>query len=184
MIKTKKFCMIDIETTGKKAGCKVLTIGAKTFTRYGMSGSIREEFYMRADPWLYPENFTSDPDTMKWWFEQDKDIRDEAFGGNDTPYMMAGHFDAYLRDVAPDYIFCKGASFDFPITNFLLEHYKFPPLPYRGLRCMRGLLTLSGTTPVNNPSAHNALYDAIEQAENVMNALNDIPGAWDRYDAE
>ena len=78
----KNELMIDIETTGKDPGCKVLTIGAFGFDRDGNQC----EFYRRFDILkLVEEGFQDDLSTMDWWRKKDKEVFDEAFGGKDDP---------------------------------------------------------------------------------------------------
>ena len=62
--KMKNIMMIDIETSGTKPGCRVLTLGAFGFDRDGN----QVDFYRRFDATkLREEGFTDDLSTVEWW---------------------------------------------------------------------------------------------------------------------
>ena len=72
--------MIDIETTGKMPGCRVLTIGAFGFDKDGN----QVEFYKRLDAAkMHDEGLADDAQTIDWWANKPKDVFTEAFGGSD-----------------------------------------------------------------------------------------------------
>ena len=78
----KNELMIDIETTGQKPGCKVLSLGAFGFNKDGKQC----EFYVRfAIDKQRLAGLTDDHSTIAWWNRQAKATRDEAFGGTTDP---------------------------------------------------------------------------------------------------
>jgi exodeoxyribonuclease VIII len=180
-MKNKIAMMVDLETLGKKAGAKVLTIGAITFDRDGLrtDGS----FYNAIDREFWDKSFHEDPSTVKWWGEQSKAAQAEAFSGVEMPATVMADWVAYVARAKPDIIYCKGASFDFPIWIHACEFYGFDQeiaLPYRALRCMRGLADLAGIEKVADVgTAHNAFDDARHQAMTVHAAITKL-GAWER----
>lgn len=169
--------MIDIETTGVLPGCKVLTIGAVVFNKKGFG----EEFYTRLSyEKLESAGFTDTDSTMDWWNKQTPEVADEAFTGETNPKEGLKSFDDFIKRHNPNTIWCKGASFDFPILAYILNHYNLPPLPYRALRCMRGVSDLANVEPIIfRGNAHNALDDAKNQAINIGKCISAL-GAWER----
>jgi hypothetical protein len=162
--------MVDLETLGTSAGCIILSIGACTFDR-------QFQFYekisvMDSDR----QGFTENPDTMAWWSKQDPAAFKEATSGHLSVEDALGEFsDWYRRLPAPNvYIWGNGADFDLPI---LREYYevmkmKVPWKPFNG-RCYRTLKNLYPriTIPAN-PNKHNALEDALWQAQHACEILS------------
>jgi hypothetical protein len=167
--------MIDIETTGRLPGCKIMSLGAVLFSKEG----FHEEFYQRAsyDSQL---NFVDDESTMEWWQSQPDEVFMEAFGGEMSLLDMLTEFNGFIDRHKPVTIWCKGASFDFPIVNSALNFHQLKELPYQKLRCMRGLNNLLDVPLLKfKGTAHNALDDAKNQAMNVGRAISAVKG-WSR----
>lgn len=112
--------MIDIETTGKMPGCRVLTIGAFGFDKDGK----QVEFYKRLDAAkMHDEGLADDAQTIDWWANKPKDVFTEAFGGSDDPATSIGEFKSFcygnFRMGKDDgfQVWCNGLDFDFPILK-------------------------------------------------------------------
>ena len=71
----KNELMIDIETTGQKPGCKVLSLGAYGFDKDGFPTEFYKRFSIAKQD---AEDLDDDHDTMAWWFKQGQDARIQA----------------------------------------------------------------------------------------------------------
>jgi hypothetical protein len=79
-MKMKNELMIDIETTGQKPGCKVLSLGAYGFDKDGFPTEFYKRFSIAKQDAEYLDD---DQDTMAWWFKQGQDAMQEAFSGEE-----------------------------------------------------------------------------------------------------
>lgn len=168
----KQHMMIDIETTSTKSNAMILSIGAVMFD---VTGVQNDWFYSGAQHMYYPTSaFDMDDGTMAWWDNQDRAVREEAFGFDSHPLAMLIDFRDWLKERDPDFIWCKGASFDFPILDHALSFYDLEKLPYKKLRCARTVFELFGVNAKDfiGGGAHNAMNDAIGQAHAMWLALN------------
>ena len=78
--------MIDLETTGTRPGCRVLSIGAFGFSKDGQ----QVQFYrrLRIAEQAY-KGLVDEPATLEWWRKQAADVRDEAFSGQDGTFSTS-----------------------------------------------------------------------------------------------
>lgn len=130
----KNILMIDLETTGTKPGCRVLTLGAFGFDKNGEQC----EFYVRMDPSLMdPTIFFNEQSTIDWWKKQTVDAYSEAFGGKTDPKAAIGefkfwflqHFETANRGNKFEVWSC-GIDFDFPILRQFMENLGYNQLWY------------------------------------------------------
>lgn len=160
--------MIDIETTGQRPGCKILSLGAFGFNTEGMQC----EFYVRFNPELQTE-LVDDKATIDWWGNQSKEARDEAFGGKSTPEeglcdfkkffyknFLTGKFDGFK-------VWCCGLDFDFPILQHFMKMYGFA-FPWQfwtqyDYRTIKNLFPIIVKSAEGNIAKHNALEDCKAQ---------------------
>lgn len=170
--------MIDIETTGTRPGCHVLTIGAVYFNlEEGVSQDPTKRFYERI---FFERRFSleTDPETMMWWRGQPKEVRDEAFGGTELPRNVIGRFLNFLLkgkdNGAERQLFSKHAQFDFPILEAYMEKFFIGEVwTHREINCY---YTLANQIPrIPNPKfegrKHHALDDAVNQATHCVELL-------------
>lgn len=165
----KNILMIDIETTGTKPGCKVLSLGAFGFNTRGQ----QVEFYKRFDIRILERfNFTDSEDTMKWWNKQSPEAYNQAFGGKDTPTESLNEFEAwfienfYPRKDEGFSVWSCGIDFDFPILKEFFERFGFC-LPW-GFWLQNDYRTLKNMFPQivkaeGNVEKHTALEDCKAQ---------------------
>ena len=120
--------MLDIETTGQKPGCKVLSLGAFGFDKDGN----QVEFYKRFDMDAQTiEGLTDDPATMEWWGNQSELARIEAFGGKTDPKEGISEFKQWFYShFSAGYgsrfrVWCCGLDFDFPILQEFFRRFGF-----------------------------------------------------------
>lgn len=164
----KNTLMIDLETTGKRPGCCILSIGAVGISKNGE----KVNFYSRISyKGSKDEGFEDDPETIAWWKNRDEETRREAFGGRDFPgdivrefvSFVKKNFDTKARNFS---IWSKGSDFDFPILKAYLDAYEeTTPWPFWAQRDYR---TLQAVFPFikaeeKNVGKHNALEDAKAQ---------------------
>lgn len=166
----KNTLMIDLETTGKRPGCCILSIGAVGISKNGE----KVNFYSRISyKGSKDEGFEDDPETIAWWKNRDAETRREAFGGTDdeSPEKIVREFVAFVEKnfntgLRSFSVWSKGSDFDFPILNAYLDAYELAtPWPFLSQRDYR---TLQAVFPFikaeeKNGEKHNAIEDARAQ---------------------
>jgi 3' exoribonuclease, RNase T-like len=175
--------MIDLETLGRKPGCKILSLGAVTFGPHGFG----REFYVEAkhsDQGL----LTADQETLVWWSEQDIFARDRLFSDQDKKpnlRQLLGQFSGWLIEVAglndrgrvDAKIWGNGADFDNAILQvaYAAVAQTDQPWDFWNNRCYRTLKGLAPTIKmVRTGVHHNALDDARSQATHAIQLLNHL----------
>jgi DNA polymerase III epsilon subunit-like protein len=159
--------MIDIETTGTRPGCRILSIGAVSFYR-----SIEKEFYKKCHVGSQP--FFDDYETMAWWDK--KKNKEEEFSGVTPLKDVLIDLLAFL-DQDPYKIYWSKGSFDYPILEFCLEFYGLH-VPwkncYKKMYDYRTVAWLRPDIPALKQNEHNALGDARNQTEHLLRLLKEI----------
>lgn len=165
----KNELMIDIETTGQKPGCKVLTFGAFGFDKNGK----QVQFYERFDySKLGEAGLTDDQKTLEWWEGKDEDARDEAFEGKADPAESIAKFKMFFNanfDLGYGKgfrVWCCGLDFDFPILQEFFRRFGFA-FPWKfwdqyDYRTVKNLFPIIKNAE-RNAAAHTALEDAKAQ---------------------
>lgn len=173
--------MIDLETLGRRPGCKILSLGAVVFDGTGLGS----EFYSTvkiADQGL----LTVDVKTLEWWSQQDPEVsgplfEDQALKPNLRDVLTL--FGQWLEGQAVVdnsagalgvRIWGNGADFDNAILQVayaaVMPHN--PPWLFWNNRCYR---TLKSLVPVikmtRQGNHHHALDDARSQAEHAVKLL-------------
>ena len=168
--------MLDLETCGTRPGCIILSIGASTFDG-------KSKFYSRINAvssrnWGLQEEI----ETMRWWQQQDPQLREEAFSGTDDLVVALDAFHDWLRllnnkDYKNTFVWGNGADFDQPILA-AAYHKVDRPIPWHtwNARCYRTLKNLLPhvKAPPRASKKHHALDDAIYQAEHAQILLQMI----------
>lgn len=168
--------MIDLETTGKRPGCCILSIGAAGIDKNG----LEVNFYARIHhDKSKDEGFDDDPETIAWWRKQDTVTLKEAFGGMEGPQDVVNEFVAFVNknfDMSDGFtVWSKGSDFDFPILKAYLDAYDLPcPWPFYFQRDYR---TLQAVFPFikraeANIEKHNAHEDARAQMRGLMHFMS------------
>lgn len=182
--------MIDIETTGQKPGCKVLTLGAFGFDRNGNP----VEFYRRFDTAkLASDGFTDDPNTLDWWHGPSSEAYAEAFGGSTDPKEGICEFKTWFYENfetahgSSFRVWSCGIDFDFPILAefFRIYGYSFPwkfwqQYDYRTIKNVFARIKESE----KNTGKHTALEDAKAQMRGLRRFYHNIPAIFDKLDEE
>ncbi|MDZ4374010.1 MAG: 3'-5' exonuclease, partial [Phenylobacterium sp.] len=169
----KPHLMVDLETFGTSAGCAIASIGAVVFDP--VQGALRETFYAVIDLGSCQEaGLTFEAGTVHWWLRQGDAARRALTDAKTVTLSMAlGQFRMFfLAHARRAPIWSHGANFDEPILQaaFRAAHLP-PPWDYWDARCTRTLFALAGVRPDRAVGVHhNALDDAVNQAEAVIEA--------------
>lgn len=183
--------MIDLETLGRKPGCAVLQIGACVFDPAGQVVGVGAGF--EVDLCLSLEaGFTVERDTLAWWLNQDMAFAKPIVMGpmGISPEDAAAEFLKWVRGwgSAIKGVWCKGASFDFPILEEFLRLAvgEPPPWKYWQERCFRTLAAefdpMKRLEPRGSRRAHHALDDARHQAQWAVNIFRCEDEKQDNHD--
>lgn len=166
--------MIDLETLGTRAGCVILSIGAAWFDDKGVT---KKYHVIVSTQSCLDAGLRTEDGTIKWWDGQTEEARRtvvEAAAPDATPlgralYKLA---DRMFFDPKDLLVWGNGADFDLPILSaaYVAAGFGGPPWkPYNG-RCYRTLKNLRSdvVAPVRAGTHHNALDDAVFQAEHAI----------------
>lgn len=164
--------MIDLETTGTRAGCAILSIGACSIDE-------KDQFYasIKLDT-ATVHGLKTEAGTMAWWGRQSEEARKEAFSGQESLIEALGRFSDWLRGVekrrGEAFVWGNGADFDLPILSACYEAVDMgvPWKPFNG-RCYRTLKNLYKDIKMDEfvGTKHNALADAINQSSHMLKIL-------------
>lgn len=179
--------MVDLETLGARPGCKVMSIGAVVFNPAGVEE--QKQFYIdihRDQPLLEQH------DTIAWWEGVRKDnpkAYDRIFGSELPRWPMAdalNSFTGWLNGLGGEVlVWGNGADFDNPILSAAYAACGMPQPwgPWNG-RCYRTLKGLRSDIRLSRKGTHhNALDDAISQAQHAVELLNATRG-WEAIRAK
>jgi len=170
--------MLDIETLGLKTGSAILSIGAVAFDP--VAGTIRDDtFYTTINTQsCIDAGLTIDPDTLQWWAKQEAPARKVLHdAANDSAPSLAeaiDNFNQWYQRVGGKLLWGNGASFD----NALLRHAAHAvdrdlvPTTLDD-RCYRTLKEMTDIPIKRVGVYHNALHDAISQAQHMITFLSE-----------
>lgn len=165
---------LDIETLGTAPGCKVLSIGACVLGH-------NPQFYRELGQGTLQQYGAVEADTLTWWHAQPggKEFLDKcAVSMTDMSAALIG-LEHYLESLTSNHhtqlrIWTQG-QFDLPILEW---HYKQEqvPVPWHyweqvDLRSIRQMYPLVKPERAPNLVAHNALFDAVYQAQVIGEIL-------------
>jgi len=161
-------CMIDLETTGRSAGCGILSIGAVMFNSSGTGDTFYSVIYL---PSCDRAGLVPNLETMGWWNSQSAEARKVLEEAKKKKSSVPLHdalcaFSSWLPPASR--VHGNGADFDLPILGYAYEAEGLP-LPWKPFngRCFRTLKNLYKDVkqPKRVGTHHNALDDAIFQAK-------------------
>ena len=168
--------MIDVETTGKNPGCKVLTLGAFGFGRDGE----QVQFYERFDfSKMGAAGLVDEQDTIDWWLQQRKETRKEAFEGKTAPADGLANFKMFLLsnfnlDKDSGFrVWCCGADFDFPILKEFFRRFGYA-IPWKFYQ-QCDYRTIKNLFPgIKSEEGEKEKHVAIEDAKAQMRGLRNF----------
>lgn len=175
--------MMDIETTGIRPGCRILSIGLVEFDEKGTIDSLL------VHPKLSDQVGVDDGNTMGWWDTQSAEAK-SVFAGNhilgesvENTYKMIKTFIDDLVDARKSLsqgldkvdvlIWGNGATFDNSIVQHMF-YAKGLPIPWNTFsdRCYRTAINMLGRPSLQRQGVHhNALDDAMYQANCLIKAI-------------
>ena len=166
--------MLDIETLATSPDAVVLTFGAIKFDPFNPSIQMSDGIYFRIN---VDEQIDLgrrvDEGTVAWWGTQSAEVREEALGETDRASLE--DFTKALNKfvVGATRIWAQGPVFDIVILENLYRQIGKPaPWQYYSIRDSRTLLKALGDDRKGGTLLHNALADAVSQAEAVQSAVN------------
>lgn len=176
-----KDVIIDIETLSTLPNAIILTIGAIKFNRYEKLKEFDdyETFYIRIDiDSCKKVGLKSDSDTIKWWKDQNKDVRYETIQNPDRKSIEEALNGLSKFVENSQYIWSQG-SFDSVILENAYRACGIEiPWKFWNIRDSR---TLFDVTKVDlkmieykKDSTHNALIDCYRQLIATANAFQKL----------
>ena len=156
--------MVDLETWDTTASAVILSIGAciigpdpKRFDTLYLELNTNTQ-YMR----------TKSVSTMEWWEQQGNCPCNGRTSLVDALYHLR---DYLARITVKPIIWCKGTDFDVSILSHAYRQMGVePPWKYSDVRDFRTVKKMFGesmVTTIQNPQPHNALEDAVFQAQQL-----------------
>jgi len=177
--------MVDLETTGRKAGCPIIAIGAVFFTSSAPEGSewMGPTFYSPVShESCLALGLRDDPETIAWWARQSPEARkvlEESKTADSLPNVLRT-FSEFVAANALDpksvQMWGNGSDFDnvilsecYDVCGIQRPWGAFESRCYRTLKSHHYNIKL-----VRSGVHHHALHDAISQAEHAVRLLKHI----------
>lgn len=173
--------MVDVENMNVSANSALASIGVCEFSPEG----IGECFYRTIDLRSCQQiGLEFDADTILWWMQQSEHARMELVNAEDRISQVLLDLNYWLRDHGftnlfndnPPIVWANGANADGVwIRNAYQKCGINPPWEFYQERCYRTMIHCRPWQhhPRDNATKHNALNDAIYQAENLLDFLNE-----------
>lgn len=191
LVMTNTHLMVDIETMGTKPNAPVITIGAVLFDprKQDDVGYLEQRGFLRrvdiADALKYG---SVEPDTLKWWLQQDDRAIKELVNGETVPLKQAleefrqyavhrwpkgddKFFNGHSQLPVSCIVWAKSPDFDCKILEHACEAvgetFPFKFFQYRCVRTLQDLAFPNGPDSVPKFQygvAHDARADAVNQA--------------------
>lgn len=158
--------MIDIETLDTSNNAWIVSIGA---CRFGKEG-VGKEFYRVC--YKSQSGRRLNMETIVWWMRLPGDEARKVF--KEKPVIT---LEQALKDLAnfidrKDNIWANGTNFDIEILQHAYNQFDLKvPWSYGKIRCLRSIRQLHPEYDIifkEAPNTHNALYDAMNQAESLV----------------
>lgn len=174
--------MVDLETKGNKPGCMILSIGAVFFDP--LTGELGDRMYnVVATKGQEELGLHEDQETMKWWNEQVPAARAILAESEQSKLGLYGALNEFTDFLAPAglgavRVWGNGADFDNAIlTVAYMATQRNIPWKFWNNRCFRTLKALVPSVGMEKGLlAHNALNDAIMQAEHACKVFAHLRG--------
>ena len=177
--------MLDLESLSTRPGGVILVIAAIKFKRHEiwdekMDIEKIDKFYRRIDiESCIDTGLTVESDTVKWWNNQNKDIKYEALNNPDRiPLKKAlQEFSNWFGNNQRTLIWGNGSSFD---CGILGEAYKrcgmAIPWKFWLERDLRTIMDIGGIRACDLPQykKHHALFDCYRQIIGFQRSMKNI----------
>ena len=178
--------MLDLETTGFRPGCRVLSIGLAYFDH---SGAVKSTTIL---PAIELQNGHDDDSTMEWWGKQSPEAR-QVFADNITdgvePKEAAALMGEFIKECISYHcdqvsnnpseirvaLWGNSSTFDNSILAAMFENNGVAKLPWNtfGDRCYRTVINMLDKANIEREGTHhNCEDDARHQAEVLVATLH------------
>lgn len=166
--------MIDLETLATSSNAVVLSIGAVAFDI--PKNKIVDQFYCRISVEMQVKlGRDKDVNTINWWAKQSTEARNVFKEEEEHPLLGLKRFSAFCKKHTPIYVWGNGSSFDISIMETLFKDFGLrEPWAYNRVMDLRTFkrFVSKDLEVLKKGTYHNALDDAINQAELVLKAFN------------
>lgn len=165
--------MIDFETLDVTPSSVVLSVGLTAFT----DKEIVDTMYIVPNHQQQLDlGRTISMDTLKWWMNQSEDAK-KVFSAPQVELLSAvDTVHEFLSKHPNALLWSNGSNFDEPILNHLLSQANLKsPLKFWNSRCLRtygAAVGKSYSASREKSPTHNALEDAIQQTQYLLNLWN------------
>jgi hypothetical protein len=164
--------MIDLETLDVLPSATILTIGAVKFDPFGMDVEEPscEKLYIKVDLDSCDRiGCTVSQSTVEWWANQSKAAQEAAFDPNGRVSIEDAVQQLYKFCWGAKRVWSHGAGFDIIILEHIFRKVgKAIPWQFWEVRDTRTLFDLGINPKRASITAHNALADAVDQAQGVQ----------------
>ncbi len=163
--------MIDIESLGTYVDSQVMSIGACVFDEDSIDGSFYQVIGLPDN-----EHVKATASTIQFWIQQGAQAIDELFYTHtEREDVVMADLQEWLECVAGGnelIVWANGTKFDIASMEESFRRFDLTiPWKYNADRCMRTLKSLAGELDIpDNKMVHNALHDAMWQANYVVAA--------------
>jgi hypothetical protein len=162
-----------LETLATSPNSVILTFGAIKFDPFDADKDLTDGLYLRVD---VDEQIALgrhvDAGTVEWWGTQSEEVREEALGEQDRVDLETFTHQLNRFLVGTGRIWAQGPVFDIVIMENLYRQMGKPcPWLYYNIRDSRTLLKALGDSRQGGALLHNALADAVSQAQAVQDAV-------------
>jgi hypothetical protein len=170
--------MIDLETLDVLPSATILTIGAVKFDPFGdeHSDPKMEKLYMKVDVDSCDRIGASvSNSTLEWWANQSAAAQADAFDPNDRVSIEEALAKLYKFCWGGKRVWSHGAGFDVIILEWYFRKIeKAIPWSFWEVRDTRTLFDLGINPNRVAVTAHNALADAVDQAQGVQKVFRTL----------
>ncbi|KQM37639.1 3'-5' exonuclease [Sphingomonas sp. Leaf10] len=182
------FIMLDLETLGTVPGCSIVSIGA---AHASYEGYILNRFYTVVSRDSCREyHLHEEGSTLDWWAAQSEAARailsTEQQAAAPSLVEALDAFNAFVRYCGPNVeVYGNGSDFDNAILNAAAMSAGVKPAwPPFGHRCYRTMKSLTPHVKIDRTGTHhNALDDAVSQAEHLGRVRRALTVTTDRIEA-
>ena len=176
--------MVDIETLDTKPTAVVVSIGAIIFNPFRpLDLMSKNQFYIEIDVNKQYEdlNRTVSMDTIKWWIKSSNEENSSPFNNRNPANVTDAiiEFNYFIANNALQSAWCNHTLFDFVILDNLFRQVIKKPFPIRyynqyDMATVKEIRKLFGLPnyEYNTQKSHNALHDAINQANLIIDTFS------------
>lgn len=163
--------MVDTETLGTRFNSALVSIGACLFEPE--TGEITSRFYRIVDLADACKYGRVDGATIRFWLNQGDAARQQMTKGTEKLEQALEAFRVFYTNAGAIPIWSNGASFDIPIIEFAYQQCLGQTAPWdfwnvRDCRTIEAMARdLYKRPKMDEGAAHNALFDAVFQAQYV-----------------